>query len=252
MQRKVFFGIGAEFQGGPPDKMDVVALLYNGQKADPANAFTIDTLATPISKKAAGWSSIACDDRGWDYNRDKIVVNPKAALPPGAPVTTVGDPNTDAEKTGALYLASDTFRANRTKILADPKAVWPPVGYAEYQLTTVAYSDDTTSNPVMAGMRFIGFKAHVLEQRGTLVKVLLFWNANNEWRGPVWLDLANPEDCDGSRGNAQDPNDPLLQYTFAGDGVVQGAIYIRMERYSRLINQQTLPRGPKLPIGHGF
>ena len=251
MQRKVFFGIGAEWQSGPPNKMDVVALLYNGQTANPAYKFTVDTTATPQKLKAAGWASIQCDDRGWDYNRDMIVVNPKPHLPPGAPVTTVGDSG-DAENPGALYLASETFRANRGKILADAKAVWPPVGYAEYQLTTIAYSDDKAANPVMAGMRFIGFKAHVLEQRGTLVKALLYWNANNEWRGPVWLDLANPEDCDGSRGNPQDPNDPLLQYPFAGDGTIQGAIYINMERYSRIINQETLPRGPKLPIGHGL
>lgn len=250
MQRKVFFGIGAEYQSGPPDKLEILAVMYSGQQLNPANKFTINVTATPSSATTElEWNSIQADDRGWNFKRAPIVV-PMDPLT-GAPVTTIGNGGLNTESRGGLYLESSTFAANRAKILADSTAVWPPKGYEEYELTTLAYRNDAGVNPTRAGMRFVGFRAHLVEQRGSLVKVLLRWNPDNQWRGPVWLDLDDPEDCDNTQGDTQDPNDPLRRFAFAGNGTPQGALFIRMERFSRLVNQETLPRGPKLPIGHG-
>ncbi len=254
MERKVFFGIGAYYvpnSGNGPFK--VVAHMYSGHApavADPKLQFDVDLKRTPAT--AAKWSDVLFDDRGVNYDGVEL---PAIAGDEGVVVTTVGPGLPAGKDKGALFIESRHFHQLKDKIYAsdptNPNLKWPPAGLREHALATIAYSKDTKANPTKAGMRFVGMHAHVLDRRGDLVKVYLQLHTEEKWRGPVWLDLDDLDDCDSGGGDPADPNDPLHAYTFINAGATQGALFVRMERMSRLMNKATVARGPKLPIGQG-
>jgi hypothetical protein len=261
VERKVFFGIGAHYFDGTEPKIRFAAHMYNGHAPDTTKLISIDTRRSPVGAANGDckWSEIEIDDRGLRHDGTPLVLPTRdpntgqyTSPPEGAHVTTVGDPkDADREGKGAVYLEHGFFAKNQAAILSDPKATWPPASFEEYELITVAYSGNVSENPIKAGFRFVGMQAYVLDQRGTLVKVLLRWAPAGAWKGPVWLDLADVSDCDPDPKNPKDLTDPLNKHEFVGAGVRTGAILIRMERLSAIHSGTLTPRGPKLPIGSG-
>lgn len=258
MERKVFFGIGAQYKSGAEPTIVVVPNMYQGHA--PGTTLDLDLRRSPLGAANGDctWDEVEVDDRGLRHDGKPLVLplrdaNGKYESPPeGVHATTVGDPtDPDREGFGAIYLERTFFENQKTKILTDLKATWPPAGFEIYELVTVAYSGNKAENPVKAGMRFVGMKAYVLAQQGTLVKVHLRWAPSGAWKGPFWLDLADVSDCDPDPKNSSDATDPMNQHEFIGAGARTGAILIRMERLSALHSGSTTARGPKLPIKSG-
>lgn len=258
MERKVFFGIGGYYVPGSGDStkgpFKVVAHMYNGHKPDADDVtLQIDVdLTTRTPGTAASFADVRFDDRGVNFEGMPLAAN---AGDEGAPTTTIGDGKIDTKDFGALFIESRHFHAIKDKIYApekpDPKIQWPPAGIREHELATIAYSGDAKANPTKAGMRFVGMHASVLKRCGSLAKVWLHLHTEVKWRGPVWLDLDDLGDCDTGGADPMDPNDPLHAYPLINAGAPQGAVFVRMERLSALMNAATVARGPKLPIGEG-
>lgn len=258
MERKVFFGIGAHYVSGTEPTITVHANMYQGHS--PASTLALDLRRSPegAARGDCKWDEIEVDDRGLRHDHTPLVLpmrdpNGTYTSPPeGVHVTTVGDPaDLDREGKGAVYLERGFFKKNAGNILTDSSATWPPGSFEEYELVTVAYSNDRIQNPVTAGLRFVGMKAMVVKQQGSLVKVYLNAAPLGLWKGPFWLDLSDVDDCDPTPLNPGDQTDPLNGYPFVGTGVKVGAIMIRMERLSTLHSGSQNARGPKLPVGSG-
>ncbi|HUQ01656.1 MAG TPA: hypothetical protein VM261_04135 [Kofleriaceae bacterium] len=262
-KKKLFLGIGAFLvPGGAGHKFDVVAHLYNGHAPDPSDAklrIPIDLKQTPTK---GAWDGVQIDDRGYDHRKQRLPLPEKSdGKPGGLLVTTVGtDPHPDATEKGAAYLEYKFFHDHKDKIYktADPKAVWPPLGFEEYELATLVYQDDTGANPIKHGMRYVGFKATIhdlvevsvgsLKRR--LAKVSLRWAPVDEWRGPFWVDLNDPADCDPDPVDAGDLEDPVAGYSLVTKDK-PGALFVNLQRASVFSPGDAALRGPKLPIGMG-
>lgn len=174
---------------------------------DPARLVAIDLARTP-SAAAAGelpWAEVEVDDA-------------YSALGGGLGGTTLGAAWPELQLSGVVYLAA----AVRAGLPAAVRPPCPPAGGDghAHEYTSVVYWPGT--DDPRAGRRYLGHHAEILEEQGRLARVAVYpaGASTSPTATPqrVWIDLADPEQCDAGPG--------ALTAIGVGAAPKQGALFL--------------------------
>lgn len=252
LEKRLFVGVGAFTTAYD----SVKKLVTFASSSDPTpnkpidftKVVTVDLSKTP-NKVASPWpaGAIELDDRGVDATGITLSVIP---YPNGILASTIApDSPNNGGLSGTVYLEYSRFK-NEYK-----NTPWPPTGYREHELTTIAYSAHV-NNGTKALERFVGFHAR-MEDTGTtgthrLLKLTVFGQGElAEERARIWVDYDDPNECDNAplTDIANAPAYPLL--TPGSPAKTTGAVYLNMKFAARFISREYAMRGPKLPVNMG-
>ena len=174
---------------------------------DPARLITVDLARTP--------SAAAAGEIGWDaVELDDCFAGPNGTT--GG--TTLGPRWPEIRLEGAVYLE----RAFVDSLPAALRPACPPLGTSgrACEFTTTVYRPH--QDDARAGKRYAGHYAEVLEERGTLARVVVYPPGSSTRSGArsmtMWIDLASAEHCDAGP-------DSLTEIGI-GDAPKQGALFL--------------------------
>jgi hypothetical protein len=174
---------------------------------DPSRLITIDLSRSPNAAAAGdiSWDSVEVDD---------CFTGPNGELAG----TTLGPRWPELQLAGAVLL-EQSFVARLPREL---RPACPPkrMHGRAYEYTSVVYWPHV--DDPRAGTRYTGHHAEIVEERGSLARVVVYPPGTSENASarplPMWIDLASHEQCDAGRG--------ALTEIGVGDAPKRGALFL--------------------------
>jgi hypothetical protein len=174
---------------------------------DPKRLVTIDLSRTPNAAAAGeiSWDAVEVDD---------CFSGPNGELAG----TTLGPRWPELQLTGAVLLEQQFVN----RLPRELRPSYPPkrMHGRAYEYTSVVYWPHV--DDPRAGNRYNGHHAEIVEERGTLARVVVYPPGTSDRTNarplPMWIDLSSPEQCDAGR-------DALTEIG-VGDAPKQGALFL--------------------------
>jgi hypothetical protein len=174
---------------------------------DPARLVTVDLARTPRAAAAGRipWDAVEVDDCF-------------TATQGHIDGTTLGPRWPEIQLAGVVGIERGFWE--RLPSPQRPGGPIPGLPGREYEHTTAVYWPHT--GDARAGKRYAGHHARIVEERGSLARVLVHPPGTSEVEGgqtfAIWLDLASPEQCDAGPRSSTDIG--------VGDAPKAGALFL--------------------------